>query len=274
MKFATLNDLYKQFKENIITREKFESLVFNYYFKNQKKTVLSYWKQEEYEDFVSWFYPSLRKAIDKFRDKGPSFEAFINKFFLVSSRDYRVRTITGSITEYSAWSAQLPDLYVHEDEPEYIVADTKIIKKNRIDARRFLALILKCYCYISDDFAEKVAPLIGIDKDELIEMINKIRLLRQKRDDDIYLMKEKVYCQFYRCIVYEKRLLLCTEDTTTYKRLQTQLKTARLKLEKMRAKLNLVKKEATNSQVAEVIGVCKGSVDSSLHKLKEKFSLN
>lgn len=274
MELINLNNLYKQFKEKIITREKFESLVFNYYFKNQRRTVLSYWNPDDYEDFVSWFYPSLRKAIDKFCDNGSSFEAFMNKFFLVSSREYKVKSITGSITEYSAWSAQLPDLYVHEEEPEYTVSRIANIKNKRKNERRLLALILKCYCYISDDFAEKVAPLIGVEKEQLIEMINKLRMLRQKRDDDIYQLKEKVYCQFYRCIVYEKKLLLTEKNTTIYKKLQTQLKNARLKLERMRAKLNLVRKEATNSQVAEVIGVCKGSVDSSLHKLKEKFNVN
>lgn len=274
MKKLTLNELYNQFNDRVINRSTFESSIFNYYLNNQGKTYLSYWKPDEYEDFVSWFYPRLRKAIDKYYDKGSTFEYFMNKYFLIASKEYKVRTITGNITEYSAWSARIPDLYVHEEQPEYNI--TKIIqnKGKRKNSRRLLALIIKCYNYISDDFIEKAAPILEMKEEELKEMIDKMRKLRQKNDDDLYFMKERQHCQFYRCIVLEKKLLLTKENTTTYDRLKNQLKNARIKLEKMRERLNLVRKDATNSQVAKVIGVCKGSVDSSLHKLKEKYSLN
>ena len=274
VKKQSLNEFYNHFNDGIITRSKFESAVFNYYFYNQGKTCLSHWKTDEYEDFVSWFYPRLRKAIDKYFDKGSTFEAFINKYFQVASREYKIRTITNSVTEYSAWSARVPDLYVHEEPPEYVFSKVTQDKSGRKNTRRLLALIIKCYNYVSDDFIEKAAPMLDMKKEELKEMLDKIRKLRQKRDDDIYLMKEKMYCQFYKCIVLEKKLKLTEESTTAYNKLKTQLKNARIKLEKMRSRLSLIKKDATNSQVAEVIGIRKGSVDSSLYKLKEKFNLN
>jgi hypothetical protein len=281
MKKKILNDLYAEFNDRIISRCKLESSVFIYYFNNQKKTCLSHWKTDEYEDFVSWFYPRLRKAIDKYYDKGASFEAFINKYFFIASKEYKVHTTAGSVTEYSTWSARIPDLYVHEEPPDYLCEEndeifSKLIqeKSGRKNIRRILALILKCYSYVSDDFIEKAALLMEIDKEELYKMLDKIRKLRQKKDDVIYNLKEKLYCQFYRCIVLEKKLSLTKENTLTYNTLEKQLKNGRIKFEKTRIKLSLTRKEATNSQVAKVIGVCKGSVDSSLHKLKKRFNLN
>ena len=281
MKKYILNELYDQFNKKIITRCKLESSIFKYYFKNQGKTCLSHWNPDEYEDFISWFYPRLRKAIDKYHDKGFSFETFMNKYLFVASKEYTTRTTNGSITEYSTWSARVPDLYVYEEPPEYFYGKnekmiSKIIrdKNGRKDTRRILALIIKCYNYVSDDFIEKVAPMLEIKKEELNEMMTKIRKLRQKNDDTIYLIKEKLYYHFYRSIVIEKKLLLTKDNTVLYNKLKSQLTNTRIKLEKMRAKLNLIKKDATNSQVAEVIGVCKGSIDSGLYKLKKKFDLN
>jgi hypothetical protein len=217
----------------------------------------------------------LQKAIDSYQETGSSFEAYINKYLLISSKEYRMRITTNSITEYSAWCARVPDLYVSEDSSDYLNDNTlKYLiseQDSKKNARRILALTLKCYYFVSDDFADKIAPRIGIDSNELREMINKMRKIRQKRDDEIYLMKERIYSQFYRCIVYEKKLLYFLENTDAYKKLKLKQEKARQRLEKMRKRMAIVRKDATNDQVAEVIGIKKGTVDASLYKLKAKL---
>jgi FixJ family two-component response regulator len=85
-------------------------------------------------------------------------------------------------------------------------------------------------------------------------------------------MKERIYCQYYRCIVYEKRLLLIQENNAAYEKLKLRLEKAKQRLEKMRKRITLIRTEATNKQVAEVIGIKKGTVDASLHKLKARLN--
>jgi hypothetical protein len=286
MEQYTLNDLYLQFKQGKIKRGKFEGLIYRYYFFNQEKTSISHWQQEEYQDYVSWFYPRLKKAIDSYNEIGFTFEAFMTKFIKISSKEYRVRISTNNVTEYSTWSARLPDLYsygnsydfVYENPPEYISDNSKKILSNiitgqsgRRNTRRILALLLKCYNYLSDDFIEKVAPLIEIDDNELKKMLSNIRKIRQKKDDEIYLMKERIYCQYYRCIVYQNRLSLLQENSGAYNKLKIRLEKAKVRLERMRKRLTSVRTDATNKQVAEVIGISKGTVDASLYKLKERM---
>jgi hypothetical protein len=263
-----------------LRRNDFEGAIYNYLAYNQEKTCLAHWKHDEYEDYISWFYPRLHKAIDSYHETGASFEAFMNKFILISSKEFRVRITTNSVIEYSTWSARVPEMYAMEEPPVYIHekadnAITQLIndKKNRKNSRRMLALILKCYYYVSEDFAEKVAPLLEIDSKKLTEMLDKMRKLRQKKDDAIYGMKERIYCQFYRCIVYEKRLSFIQENTVTYNRLKLRLEKARQRLESMRKRITNIRTDATNIQVAEVLGVSKGTVDSSLYKLKEKLKI-
>ena len=280
MQQISINDLYSQYTSGEIKREEFEGTLYSYLVNNQDKTCLSHWKNDEYEDYVSWFYPNLQRAIDAYNEKGSSFEAFMHKFLLISSKEYHVRITTRSVIEYSAWSARVSEMYSHEQPPAYLHEKTESViqqliidKKGRKNTRRILALILKCYHYVSDDFIDKISDAIGVDKNELREMVTRIRRMRQKRDDEIYLMKERIYRQYYRCIIYEKRLLLIQENTVIYNKLLVRLEKARQRLENMRVRISKIRTDASNKQVADVIGIKKGTVDSSLFKLKAKWKI-
>jgi len=280
MQQISINDLYSQYRSGEIKREEFEGNIYSYLVNNQDKTCLSHWKNDEYEDYVSWFYPSLQRAIDSYNETGASFEAFMHKFLLISSKEYHVRITTRSVIEYSAWSARVGELYAREESPAYLHEKTESViqqliidKKGRKNTRRILALILKCYHYVSDDFLDKISGVIGVDKKELREMVMKIRRIRQKRDDEIYQMKERIYRQYYRCIIYEKRLLLLHENTILYNKMFLRLEKARQRLEKMRVRMSKIRTDASNKQVADVIGIKKGTVDASLFKLKAKWEI-
>ncbi|MDR1836370.1 MAG: hypothetical protein LBQ89_01795 [Treponema sp.] len=280
MRQYSLNELFSQYTTGKLNRTELEGAIYSYYLYNQNKTSLNHWNRDIYEDYISWFYQRLRKAIDSYRETGSSFEAFMRKFMLISSKEYRVRITTGSVTEYSVWNARVPELFAHEESSDYPhekdknILSNLIVKQNgRKNTRYILALVLKCYYYVSDDFLGKISLKTGIDGNELREMIDKIRKMRQKKDDEIYHMKERIYGQYYRCIIYEKRLSLLQENTAAYNKLKLQLEKARQRLEKMRKRVKLIRTDATNSQVAEVIGVKKGTVDASLYKLKVKCAI-
>jgi len=278
MQENTLNKFHSEYLLGGIKRDELESIIYTYLVNNKEKTCIKHWKQNEYEDFISHFYPNLKKIIDSYEDTGSSFEAYLYRFILVSAKEYNVRTVTNAVTEHSTWNARIPDMYVYEEPPAYKINNkkeeiTKMItgvdgKKN---TRRILALVLKCYYYVSDDFAYKIAALTGIDAKELIDKLNKIRKIRQKKDDNIYLFKERIHCLFYRCIVYEKRLSAIQENTFAYEKMYRRLDRARLRLKRMRERLKKVRTDATHKQIAEVIGISKGTVDASLHRLKERW---
>ena len=275
-----LNILFCRYTDGSITRGDFEGEIYQYLAKNQDKTNFSQWKSDEYEDFLSWFYPRLHKAIDSYRDTGSTFGAFISTVMRMAAKEYRLRVITKSVTEYSAWSVHVPELYVHEESQVYTyekkdnaVSQIIIEYNGRKNPKQLLALVLKCYYHVSDDFIDRIAGQIGIENDKLREMINKLHSMRRKRDDEIYLFRERIYCQYYRCIVYEKRLSYIPENTTAHNKMKLRLVKARNRLERMRKRMASIRTEATNKEVAEVIGVSKGSIDSSLYNLKVKWEI-
>jgi len=278
MQHAPLNELYYEYQIGDLDKIEFEGAIYNYLINNQDKTFLFHWKDEEYEDFISWFCPRLQKTIEAYQETGASFDAFVNKFLLLASKEYRIKTVSNAVTEYSTWSARVPDMYVYSEPPVYTYNDNNdlitqlvIDKKGRRNTKQLLALVLKCYYHISPDFAEKIAPLLGITAHDLTEMLNQLRKIRQKRDDYIYSLKERIYCQFYRCIVYDKKLSLTSENTSEYFRLKQQLERGKQRLEKMRMRMAGIRTDATNKQVADIIGVRKGTIDSCLYKLKLKW---
>jgi hypothetical protein len=280
MKQSVINKLYSNYSKGKISREAFEGGIYDFFTYNQEKTCLCHWQRDEYEDYLSWFYPRLHKAVDSYVDIGSSFEAFLHKYVLTSSKEYRINLTIRKVTEYSTWSARVPELYVYEEPPDYLHENagaqeriTRLIteQSGRKNTRRLLALVLKCYYYVSDDFLDSIAPKMGIDKKELVSMVKKMRDIRREKDDRIYLMKERLYCQYYRCLVYEKRLTLANDDAHVSDALKIKAEKSRQRLESMRKRLLTIRVEATNRQVAEVIGIKKGTVDSSLHTLKIKW---
>ncbi|MDR0486747.1 MAG: hypothetical protein LBG91_00720 [Treponema sp.] len=281
----SINDLYTQFVNGVIERTEFEGLVFQKLVKNQTKYNFGHWNRDEYEDFISWFYPRLHNVIDTYRETGASFEVYIGSVIRLSAREYRMRVTNNNITEYAAWSVRVPELYAHEEPPAYMRDDEAneeaeiaasqiavIHNKGRKNPRQILALILKCYYYVSDDFLDKIAPIAGIDRENLKQMIDKLRTVRLRRDNEIFSMRERIYCQFYRCIIYEKRLSLMPENSPAAVKMKLRLEKARRRLETMRKRLSGIRSDPTNRQVAEVIGISKGAVDASLYSLKARWT--
>jgi hypothetical protein len=278
-----INDLYSQFNNGAIGRNDFEGLLCQNLAGSKSKFVSSYWTQDEYDDFISWMYPRIHNAIDNYKVTGASFEVYLAAIIRVAAKEYRVRKITENVTEYAVWTIRVSEQYASEEAPAYLPDLNKKSKtkapppaavtvKKRNNPRQLLMLALKCYSYMSDDFIGKIARKTGIDRDKLTEMISEIRGIRVERDAEIYQMRERVYSQFYRCIAYEKRLTFLPENSPAAIIMKQRSEKAWKRLEKMRDRLASNRSDPTNRQVAQVMGISKGSVDSGLFALKTKWN--
>jgi len=273
-----LNDLFTAFIERKINRGEFEGRIFIYLINNKGKIITRHWKNDEYEEFISWFYPRLNKSIDSYKETGSSFDAYITNIVRTAAKEYKMKNVINEVTEQTAWNAQIPDFYAREESPNYIsdkpdIEITQFINqlKGRKNPKQLLALILKCYYFVSDDFIDKIAVHTGLNTNILKDMIIKLRVMREKRDDYIYRLKERIYGQFYRCIVYEHRLSYITENTTMFFKLKERLEKARNRLDKMRKRAVKIRTCPSNREIAGVIGITKGSVDATLYKLKARL---
>jgi hypothetical protein len=212
----------------------------------------------------------LSRAIDKYRETGASFEAYIAAMVRWSAREYRSRLADHHVTEYAAWTLRSSELMVHNSEPEYLPPESS--RQTVFTPRQILFLLLKSYYYISDDFLDRIAPRVGMEKEKLASLINRLRELRTDREEEIRRLQERTHCQFYRCITFEKRLNAAPENSAHYAKMKSRLERARIRLTAMRKRLAGIRTDATNRQIAEVLGIPKGTVDSNLHTLKNRIN--
>jgi hypothetical protein len=187
-----------------------------------------------------------------------------------SAKEYRSHIADHQLAEYATWTARFSEMYAGDAEPEYPEAETVPVIKQARNPRQLLILILKCYYYLSDDFIERAAPAVGLESSRLKMMVEKLRNLRRLHDDRVYFLRERIYCQFYRCIILEKRLDATPENTIRAARLKERLERSRARLEKMRYRLSRTRVYPSNLEIAEIIGIPKGTIDSNLYALKHR----
>jgi hypothetical protein len=288
-----LNSLYARYSEGLLDRKDFEGEMFKIILANIHDCYSRRWGGDDSGDFVSWVYPRLSKAIDSYRYTGASFASFIRAVICWSGKEYRSRKVDHDIAEYASLMARIPDLYLHENEPEYpeyeaepekpVPACQKSARQvppagspAAVDLkkipRQLLFLVLKCYYFVSDDLLDRIASRTGMEKEYLWAMIDKLRTLRLKRDEELSSMRERIYCQFYRCIMLERKIEAMPPDSGELPRLQARLQRTRRRLAAMRKRYAGIRPDPTNRQIAEVLGLSKGTIDSSLHVLKNRWN--
>jgi hypothetical protein len=293
----TPNELFREYSQKKIEKRQFEELLLKVLIQNYDRYHLYHWQRDEYMDYLNWLYPRFTRAIDHYRDTGSTFEAYINTMIRWSAKEYRSRQMNHRIIEQAAWTTMAADMPREEqmcqitqaraekrqalrsgsvmplsgmsvcsDRPDYpgiLIPPAKFV-----NPRQVLILVLKSYFFVSDDFLDRIAPFISMEKEKLKALVDRLRTVRLKRDDGIRGLQERICCQFYRCITYEHRLLRASENSALYFTIKNRLIRARRRLSGMRARLARIRLEATNLQVAEVLGIPKGTIDSNLHALR------
>jgi hypothetical protein len=131
--------------------------------------------------------------------------------------------------------------------------------------------MLKSYNYMSQDFLERASPALNMGQEELKNLIDRLRELRLRRDENIRALRERIYTQFYRCIVLEKKLKNTVSDSDRHDKLQNRLIRGRLRLQSMRKRLSRMKTAASNREVAQILESAKGTIDAHLFDAKEKW---
>jgi hypothetical protein len=253
----------------LISRKELESHVFQFVMDNHKEFRPYKWTEEDYRDFVCSFYPKLSRAIDHYRESGSSFDAYISSLVRWGIKGARTRKMEHHIAEYACWEAKaLDEAAVQEEEEMY--SEPEPAFEGAINPRQVLILLLKSYHYTSQDFLERISPVLNMDTAKLRDLIDGLRNLRLKRDQDIRALQERVYTQFYRCIVYEKKLKGAVQDSARHELLQRRLILGRKRLKSMRARLAKMKTAASNKQVAQVLETAKGTIDSHMSRFKAK----
>jgi DNA-binding NarL/FixJ family response regulator len=265
-----LSKLLTRYSLGLISRKELEGHIFKFLLDSAQEFRPYRWDDEAYMDFVCAFYPRISRAIDHYRDTGASFDAYIASLVRWGIRETRTRETDRHIMEYACWEAKaLDEAAVHEEEEMYIEPEPAFDKVS--NPRQVLVLLLKSYRYMSPDFLERISPALNIKTEKLGELIDGLREIRLKREEDIRALQERIYTQFYRCMVVEKKIRNTPPDSERREKLRSRLIRGRKRLQSMRERLAGMKTGASNRQVAQVLESAKGTIDAHLFTVKEKL---
>jgi hypothetical protein len=266
-----LTDLLNNYTLGNLSKKELEGKIFQFIKDNCKRFHSYNWDKDDFMDYLCWLYPRLSRAIDRYQERGTSFDVYIFSMIRWSIREYRSRESDHRVTEQSCWKARLGEMEVKSEEPAY--PELEPVYEAVPNPRQILVLLLKSYHYVSDDFLRRVAPVVGINAENLGNLVRKLREMRLDREDEIRGLQERLYCQYYRCLAFERKMMLSLEGSTRHEKMKGCLVRARKRLAAMRKRLSAIKIEASNRQVADVLGVPKGTIDSSLFAIKSKWHL-
>lgn len=275
-KSGSLNDLYANYKKGLLKKDDFEASVLNTVRSDIHRFGMSGWSKYDYDDYISSIYDHISRAIGVYQEVGSSFETYISAIVRLTAKEYRSRQIRNYVEETAAWITQLPDLYACESEEvyneqinEYLGEETK--KPVQLhNPRQLLILILKCCTHVTRDFLEKISPSVGIAPEALCAMVDQLKEQRQKYELDILKLRERINRQFYRCILFEKNLKELSRDSIATQRTKRRLEQERGRLVNTRNRLARKRLDPSNTQIAQILGLSKGTVDTVLYKLKKQ----
>jgi len=216
------------------------------------------------------FMPRIPTLLERYRDTGQSFESY-----LASSVRWQLRTMAGEqarenirmtalVAEGPSWAPtgrpEPPDAGPSGEGPAL----------PRGQARRLVYFALKLTERLHEDDYRRVARASGCDTEWLLSCWQRLRAVCRDRRDRQTLFRERRDRAWFkmRCIQY--RLQLVLEDD--------ERRAALRQLEKWRRRhgyavrlLSRMRCFPTHAEIAEVVGVPKGSVDSSLYYGKQQL---
>jgi len=266
-----LSDLYQLYTTGKLSRKDFEGRIFRYLLDNFDRYHIFNRNKNRWDEFLSWLYPRLVRAIDLYRDMGSSFDAYITSLIHYTAKEYRCREADHRLTEYMCWQARAEEMMACESESEYPDYRKDVSIPQGIKPRQILLLLLKSYHLVSDEYVKHVARKIGMNTALVMNMVNELRDRRSKKENEILDLRDRIYCQHYRCLAYQKRMDASQPGTAYYERMKDRYERARKRFCSMKKRLGRIRQDASNSLIAQVVGIPKGTVDSGLFSVRKQL---
>ena len=218
-------------------------------------------------------YPRLSAAFSRYSPvHGVSFEGYIITTLRMAYKEYKLRESCRNETETAYWLETTRDMLVYEDETEYCIkANPNKEQLDQLTDKQILILLLKSYYFVSDELLTTITNYLNYKKEDIEKMFHELHTMRAEHNILIRSLRNRCHSQHYRCLAFERKLMKSEEGSPRHIRLYNMLKRGKIRLSRMRRRLNRMRAEPSNKQVANVLGIAKGTVDSTLYLIKRKF---
>ncbi|MDR2097344.1 MAG: hypothetical protein LBP37_02365 [Spirochaetaceae bacterium] len=270
-----LTFFYRLYEAKGINARELETKLFKHFMNSfDYRYGLYFGSKDEKIDFLCWFYPIMRRAIERYNDVKSSFDAYMASMIRFSYQDYRDRKRRRVAEENNYYKTAESEAAVCDPEADYEKKEMLSGNYQIGEPNYILLVLLKSYYYVSDELLSKAAPVIGIEPEILGKMVDTLRCLQFKKIERLQKLIRYTHCLYYRCIKYEGLLAEKAENWPLRNVFSRRLEHGRQRLFTMRERLKSTRIEATNNDLAKVLGVPKGTIDSRWTLIKSKLAQN
>jgi DNA-directed RNA polymerase specialized sigma24 family protein len=270
-----LTAFYRRYKAKEISARELEAKLFKHFLDSfDCKYGLYFASKSDKIDFLCWFYPVMRRAIDRYDDKTSSFDAYLATTLRFAYKSYRQKKKEHTAAENSYRETLDMELMLYEVDVEYadkaeLLVDYRVEEPNHI-----LLMLLKSYYYVSEEVLHKAASAIGIGHEILGKMVDTLHCLQFKKIEKLGRLIRYSHSLYYRCINYERQLIEKKESWPLCSLVSRRLEQGRRRLFNLRERIKSIRIEATNNDLSKVLGIPKGTIDSRWAQIKNKLANN
>ena len=237
------------------------------------------WDEDACGDFYVFIHPRIMRLLDRFRDQGKPFESYLWAVLGWQLRNFaRERKQSERSWQVSLRIEQgdlpAPDPNENgENDAETFRAISRFgaAIKSGADRRNFLFLILKCSRALDEESARPLASLSGITPDALLSLATALREMRRPREQRLETLRGRRNKAFSQSRLLEAELQFETAPEKI-EWLKAALLRARRRMRAAASRMARVGISPTNLEIARILGIPKGTVDSGLYWLKKKLT--
>jgi len=245
-----------------------------YSFPGYKKSLC----EEEWGDFLLSVASRLHNIIMNFEYRGLSFLCYLNKVLSWQLRTYYREE---QKERYEEWIHERESIIEYETgrggcEPEFSLLDklTYIVDSSKMTAlrmeslkQRLLLMVLKNIASLDVNDYMNAIPYLGLSRPAALELrTNLLRTLDRKfRRREILTLKRNE--NYFRLNLHEKKKYVCA-DRNESAVLENRIKLYRRRLRRLDNQLNAITMVPSNEDIARLLEIPKGSVDSGLFYLR------
>jgi RNA polymerase sigma factor (sigma-70 family) len=231
-------------------------------------------------DFYLFFYPRLLRLLDRFEYQGKPFEVYLQSVLNWQFKNFlHTRWYQETTWDTMTWiepgeGYSLPE--TNEDDTSCIQtsllqSQAKEILKTRADRRNFLLLLLKCPETIDAVTAPALAEATNQSPETLLSLREALHDNCQPHETRREVFRARRNKAFSKTRILENTL---QRESDPHRRaiLNAGLTLTRWRMTTAVHKLSKIAQSPSNRQIANILNIPKGTVDSGLYWIKRKLT--
>ena len=242
------------------------------------------WDEDACGEFYVYFYPRLVRLLSRFRDQGKPFESYLCSVMSWQLKNFarerrraesgwKVAVRLGRRDEEESRASAAEAVRDAEDaETARLLQEVARSIQSPADRRNLLLLGLKCVRSLTAGGMAVLSHLTGVTMPDLARYTASLKLRMEPRENRLEAFRLRRNRAFSQAQTLETELF---DEIDLDRRdvLLERLSRARTRMSTAIDRMSRIMLSPTNRDIAEVLDVPKGTVDSGLYWLKRKLSV-